>query len=199
MKDASAVFTEEQRILLRDIERAFAPVPYPGHENITKVHFATCGDECKECADVRKVFRGKDWRNYLQHPYELLGYFAPRKPTSKIGRDFLPLLMVQAFHYYLPLFLAGMIIDPREADVMLDGIPSHFDPGPKSASSAKDAELWEHRNARCAQLFAAMNEAQRKAAADALRFIFRKETSDYGIRPSPADAIRNLEAGEIIS
>ncbi len=190
--------SEDQMSLLRDIEQAFADVLYPGDDNITEVHFAKCGAECIECADVREAFRGKKWRDYLEHPYDLMGYFAPRKPVSKIGRDFLPLLQVEALHYYLPLFLAGMIIDSGEADVMVDAIPSKFDPGPKSDSSSKDAELWGYRYGRCKKLLAGMNEAQREATAAALRFIF-KDSFGYGVRPSPADAIRNLEAGEVIA
>lgn len=191
--ETSPDLSENQKRLLHDIEQAFVDVSYPGDENITKVHFATCGAECIECADIRAVFRGKKWRDFLMHPYELLGYFAPREPTLTIGRGCFPLLKVEALHYYLPLFLAAMIIDPREADVMLDGTPSNFDPGPKSSNE----ELWEHQYARCKTLLAAMSETQRKAAAAALRFIFRDDLG--GIRPTPSDAIRNLEAGQVIA
>lgn len=188
----------EQEHLLDEMRRAFADVPYPGHDGITKAHFTTFGDECDECAGVRAAFRDKNWRLFLEEPYELLGYFAPRKPTSTIGRDFLPLLQVGALHYFLPLFLAAMIVDREEADVMLESIPRCFDPGPKKDGSAKDAELWAHGYERCRQLLALMSEEQRHAAAAALNHIF-KDDPDAGVRPTPYDAILNLENGAVVA
>lgn len=195
------VLTEEEKALLRDIREAFAEVPYPGDDRISKKHYTVSGIPCEECADVRRVFKGKKWRDYFENPYQLLGYFPPRKPTSIIGRDFMPLLGTSAFHYYLPLFLAAMIVEPNEADVMWDGLPGRFDPGRRPDPSVKpeDANLWETKYARCADLIFAMSKAQRSAAAAAIRHLYRDEREDYADRPSPEDAARNLDAGKVMA
>lgn len=193
--------TEDERILLREVKLAFADVPYPGDDRITKMHFTVSGLPCQECEAVRRAFAARKWPDYFEDPYQLLGYFPPRRPTSIIGRDFMPLLRVSAFHYYLPLLLAAMMIDPAEADVMWDGLPGQFDPGrrPDPAVKPEDADSWETKYAYCADLMFAMSPAQRAATAAVIRHLHEGERAAGGEWPSPEDAARNLDAGKVIA
>ena len=123
---------EKQRDILQCISTAFATVPYPGDDDII-------GHECSECERANAVFRGKHWKDYLYSPYELLGYFAPQQPTIMFSRDSLCLLQPKAFLFFLPVFLAGIVIDSKQADVMVDAMPGQFDPGPTSRCKP---DLW---------------------------------------------------------
>jgi hypothetical protein len=178
--------SEKQRGILERIERAFAPVRSPDY--ITN-------HRCWECDDVTRTFLGKKWHDYLYRPYELLGYFAPREPTIKVSRDCFPLLTRGAFHYFLPVFLAAMVIDSREADVMIDSMPGQFDPGPPR-SPRGDRKRWELKCEQCEDLIRLMSEDQREAVACALEF-FGPDTDR--IPPTRQDAIENLRAGAVIA
>lgn len=182
--------------LLASIRRAFHDVPYPGDDGIVKMHFQSWGGECFECAEVRDTLAGKDWSAYFDKPFELFGYFGP-DPDLWLGRSFISLLQVEAIHYFLPVILAALITDPGEADMMVYSITGPFAPGRREGDASGKTEHWQWRYDRCTRLLALMDAPQRLATAAALRFIFRDE--DFGVRPSPFDAVANLEAGQVLA
>ena len=177
---------EKQRDILQCISTAFATVPYPGDDGII-------GHECSECERANAVFRGKHWKDYLYSPYELLGYFAPQQPTIMFSRDSLCLLQPKAFLFFLPVFLAGIVIDSKQADVMVDAMPGQFDPGPTSRCKP---DLWTWKKNRCEQVIKLMNEEQRQAVILALQYA--APNSDQ-VPPTTKDAIENLKAGSAIA
>jgi transposase len=178
-------------------EEAFTDAPYPGDDRITTVHLSVCGIPCLECAEVAAAFAGKDWRDYLERPYELLGYFPPREPVTAIGRDFMPLMTTEAFRYFLPVLLAAMIIDPEQADVLLDGMPSEFDPGSQADDVLGDLVQWRWCHDRARRLLESMSDRERQAVALALRYVqgTNPEADTDRIYPTVNDAIENLLAG----
>jgi hypothetical protein len=175
-----AEITEEQRVVLERLERAFAEVPYPGDDKIAK-------HDCEECEEIRALFAGKHWRDYLYRPFELLGYFPPREPTIRMDRGCLPLLTTEAIHFFLPLFLSATITDPAEADCMIDALP--FDPGIHDKGSSD----WQWSYGRCKALLESMSDDQRQAVRLAM------ESIDRGRVPRYADAIENLIAGSPVA
>ncbi len=122
------------------IENAFADVPYPGDDNIAD------HQDCLECDDVRAFFRGKSWRQ-LKFP-ELQDFHGA-----------LPLLTVEAFHYFLPGFMLACLDDWNSAEMIpysIIGIGGYHD----DAWNVKD-ETRENR-----KIF---NVKQREAIAAWLR------------------------------
>ena len=78
---------------------AFEPVPYPGHENISKVR----GDS-QEGDETYAVFSGRNWRDRstwqaASNHSEALTWFTP-----------------EAFHYFLPAFLLACLDEQIATD-----------------------------------------------------------------------------------
>ncbi len=192
-----ASLSQEQRSILDSLQEAFSDVPLPGDDRITELHLSVSGEPCEECAEISRVLAGRHWRDYLEQPYQLLGYFPPREPCIRLGRDFIPLLTVAAFHFFLPVIVAAILVDPNEADLMLDSVPSTFDPGPRPDEDSRELNQWTWRHERCKQLLAMMSESQRLSILKALRSI----SASYSTPVSVAyeDAIENLEAGTVVA
>ena len=91
------------------IVEAFANVPYPGDDNITK-----CPYNCSECRRIAVYFKGKsntgctaeDLRNY----HVALSLFTP-----------------EAFHFFLPGFMLASVDSYERGDVIPDAIRFHFE------------------------------------------------------------------------
>ena len=178
--------SEKKRAVLDQIRVAFDSVPYPGDERITS-------HPCSECAEVSLALAGKDWRKFLFEPYQVFGYFRPRQPEIKISRDFLSLVTVEALHYFLPLILSAIVVDHREADLMIDSAAHLFDPGPLG----KDLGLWEWSEKRSRTLLKAMSPQQRSATIASFSCLPPEYLDpDASVPPTVSDAIKNLESGE---
>lgn len=163
---------------LRDkILEAFGPSPYPGDCNISHL-------EGEESMDVQDHFRGKDWKQWVENPLELL---APQ-------HECVSFFTAEAFRYFLPLFFLAMIQDKEARQylfydaVILSFISpadgywgrfygtdlNFFGPGPKSqkecesfvqsARSEKKMRLYEKR-------IRALSSQQREAAVHFLEFM----------------------------
>ena len=91
------------------IEEAFANVPYPGDDNITR-----CPYDCTECRRVAEFFKGKTWTG---HTVEEL------KPFHIALSVFTP----EAFHYFLPAFMMVSMSLYEKGDVIPDAIRFHFE------------------------------------------------------------------------
>lgn len=181
--------TDEQKKILAQLRAHFRDVPYPGDKNIVR-------HSCWECDPIRDTFKGKSWEPFLNNPYDLLGYFH-REPRLKIRRDCLSLLTGEAFHYFLPLFLAAAVLDPAEADVMTISLTHGFDPGPQPEPAEDSLKSWQHNHDKCKNLLEAMTPEQRRTAAAVFRVLIAVE-GDCSIRPNYADAIENLETGKVV-
>lgn len=88
---------------------AFANVPYPGDDNITK-----CPYNCSECRRVAIFFKGKPGAGYTAEelrPYHVaLSLFTP-----------------EAFHFFLPGFMLASVDSYERGDVIPDSIRFHFE------------------------------------------------------------------------
>ncbi|MCB0526773.1 MAG: hypothetical protein R3A50_01765 [Saprospiraceae bacterium] len=73
--------------------------------------------------EVDKALKGKTWQSMVEDPYATLGTF---KNGLTFPRDFIVILSDKALLYYLPLFLSAIIINPAEADVLIDSLLSKF-------------------------------------------------------------------------
>jgi len=85
------------------IEDAFADVSYPGDDNIAD------HQHCPECDDVRAFFRGKSWRGL-------------RFPELHYYHESLPLLTLDALHYFLPGYMIATLENWDQADMISYGI-----------------------------------------------------------------------------
>lgn len=179
----------EHKEILDQLRAHFRDVPYPGDKNIVS-------HSCWECDPIRDALKGQVWEPFLNNPYDLLGYFN-REPRLKIGRDCLPLLTLEAFHYFLPLFLAAAVLDPAEADVMTISLTHWFDPGPQPEPSEDSMKDWQRNHDKSQKLLEAMTPAQRRTAAAVFRVLVAVE-GDTPVRPNYADAIENLETGKVV-
>jgi len=90
--------------LRREIEKAFASVPYPGDDGIV-------GHKCWECDEAAAAYKGKRWQDYKDNPLKLVG------PPN---RDAFTLFTPQAFRYYAPLAMLAAAESYREADMLTD-------------------------------------------------------------------------------
>ncbi len=95
--------------LKQTIEEAFANVPYPGDDNITR-----CPYNCSECRRIAVYFKGKTWAGHTAE--ELRGYHVA-----------LTLFTPEAFHYFLPAFMLVSIDSYEKGDVLPDAIRFHFE------------------------------------------------------------------------
>ncbi|MDB6112373.1 MAG: hypothetical protein JWR69_4123 [Pedosphaera sp.] len=91
------------------IQEAFAGVPYPGDDNITR-----CPYNCSECRRIADYFKGKEWAQQgteeLRKHHVALSLFTP-----------------EAFHYFLPAFMLASIDSYEKGDVIPDAIRFHFE------------------------------------------------------------------------
>jgi hypothetical protein len=173
----------DKKEILETLDRVFPDSPPLRADEITS-HF------CEECEAIREALAGKKAKDYIRQPYELMGYFN-REPKLILSRGCFALLTPRAFVYFLPVFLSAMIIDPREADVMLDSMPSQFDPGPTNGNFAK---VWNHVEQKAREALSLLTPAQREAVAEALEQFVPSEIST--ILPTYSDAVANLRSGE---
>lgn len=95
--------------LKETIKEAFADVPYPGDNNITR-----CPYHCKPCEEIAEYFKGKGWEGHsvedLRDHHTALSLFTP-----------------EAFHYFLPAFMLASIESYDKMDILPDSIRFHFD------------------------------------------------------------------------
>jgi hypothetical protein len=91
------------------IEEAFAEVPYPGDNNITR-----CPYHCSECRRIAEYFKGKQWTGYeieeLRNNNVALSLFTP-----------------EAFQYFLPAFMLASVDFYEKGDIIPDAIRFHFE------------------------------------------------------------------------
>lgn len=95
--------------LKQTIETAFADVPYPGDNNITR-----CPYNCSECRRIALHFKGKPARGYTTE--ELKDYHVA-----------LSLFTPEAFHFFLPAFMLASMDKYEKGDVIPDSIRFHFE------------------------------------------------------------------------
>jgi len=104
--------SQEKRSALSAITKLFDSVAYPGDDNLI-----TCVYGCHD--DLKNALMGIDWRAYVTKPFEIFGYFE-KQPRVRFSRDGILHLTPAAFHYFVPLFIAAILLDPTESDVMVD-------------------------------------------------------------------------------
>ena len=96
-------------VLNQTIKAAFASVPYPGDNNITR-----CPYHCKPCQEIADYFKGKGWEGHsvedLRDNHTALSLFTP-----------------EAFHYFLPAFMLASIESYDNMDILPDSIRYHFE------------------------------------------------------------------------
>jgi hypothetical protein len=124
---------------IRDtIESAFADVPYPGDDRIAD------HQNCPECDDIRKHFRGTTWCN---HPVEDLQQY----------QSALTLFTPAALHYFLPGYMHASLGAWRQADSIPFSILQMCLPSDPS----EEQGLQQHRRER----FEIFTPRQREAIA----------------------------------
>jgi hypothetical protein len=92
---------------IRQIEAAFADVPYPGREALFNNH-------CCECAEVSACYAGKRWTEIA-----LTDVLAGRETS---------LLSPAAWRYYLPAVMIWCIRAPDTVDVIQDNLVYQLEP-----------------------------------------------------------------------
>jgi hypothetical protein len=95
--------------LKRMIEEAFASVPYPGDNNITR-----CPYNCTECRRIADFFKGKEWNNQSLE-------------DLRVNHVALSLFTPEAFHYFLPAFMLVSMDHYEKGDIIPDSIRFHFE------------------------------------------------------------------------
>lgn len=95
--------------LKETIIQAFADVPYPGDDNITR-----CPYNCSECRRIAAYFKDKPSTGYTAE--ELRNYHVA-----------LSLFTPEAFHFFLPGFMLASMNSYERGDVIPDAIRFHFE------------------------------------------------------------------------
>src|SRR5579871_2859987 len=95
--------TEQRTILARKIEGAFSDTKYPGDNAIVPLYDGV--PHCNECAELEAQFKGKVWK-------------AISLETLFRERFSLSLFTAAAFRYYIPAYLRGALLYPRETDTL---------------------------------------------------------------------------------
>lgn len=99
----------DSKTIKRAIAEAFAGVPYPGDNNITR-----CPYNCSECRRMAEFFKGRESTGYtleeLREHHVALSLFTP-----------------EAFHFFLPAFMEVSVDKYEKGDVIPDSIRFHFE------------------------------------------------------------------------
>ena len=135
------------------IESAFADVPYPGDDNVTRCTH----EDCLECDAIAAYFRGTTWRD---HTVEQL-----REHQSAITM-FTP----EAFRYFLPAFMLQSLGYWRETDMIPHFIAGQFSPAKPDA----DAVMQQY----CSERWSIFSQRPRETIA-----AFLREYSAAGLHP----------------
>lgn len=98
---------DDDEQVIRQIEAAFAEVPYPGREALFNNH-------CCECAEVSACYAGKRWTEIA-----LQDVLAGRETS---------LLSPAAWRYYLPAVMIWCIRAPDTVDVIQDNLVYQLEP-----------------------------------------------------------------------
>ena len=138
--------------ITRQIERAFAARAHPGEENITRCGYdKKNGGEydgpCGECQRMTDFFRGKAWRELSARDLRTRG-------------DADSLFTVEAYCYYLPVYLIAAVRDRKTLDVCVDHLTYRF--GPKT----EDA----HGQDRLSAVFGALSDIELHAILQYFRY-----------------------------
>lgn len=150
--------------LRREIEAAFASVPYPGDDGIV-------GHKCWECDEAAAAYKGKRWLDYKNNPLALVG------PPN---RDAFTLFTPQAFRYYAPLAMLATVDSYAEADMLTDYFLGSLEP-----SEGKHADKHAAR-------LASFAPAELRALLSFLTYIKEQHPLDYADDPSRSD-VASLE------
>jgi len=126
------------------IKAAFATVPYPGDDNITRCTH----EDCLECADIATHFRGANWRDctleQLWKYHSAICMFTP-----------------EALHYFLPAYMLQSLGHWYDFDEIAFSIACQLLPAKADASTDEQ----EYRTKR----WAIFNRQQREVIAEYLR------------------------------
>jgi hypothetical protein len=104
--------TKAQAVIVAAIERAFADVTLAPDEVI----FIPSAAQMNDVENLEPLLRVPVWQEI---PFESLTR----------NRSMLSYMPERAFHFFLPAFLRASILDPLEADVMIDSVECGLDPG----------------------------------------------------------------------
>jgi hypothetical protein len=89
----------DKKALIKQIQDAFANVPYPADGNISQSSCGGTGQRCEECQNIQDAFVSKRWQDL--RPNFVLQFY-----------DSLPLLTPNGLRYFLPAYLfAGLTND----------------------------------------------------------------------------------------
>ena len=92
--------------LVRDIEKGFDAVPYPGDAEIES-------DHCLECQERADFYRGKDWKRV--------------RAGDNVDASTLSFLSPKAFHAYIPCFLIPALAIKHYQDHVSESVPNVTD------------------------------------------------------------------------
>lgn len=98
-----------ERDLAREVEEAFANVPYPGDDKLLRYSFSY------ENESILEWFRGKHWKE--------ISLQALRVNETNMHR-FSP----EAFRFYLPCYMVGGLLHPGETNLVWQCVFSNFAP-----------------------------------------------------------------------
>ncbi|NNN06966.1 MAG: hypothetical protein HKL90_13805 [Elusimicrobia bacterium] len=147
--------------LRREIEAAFASVPYPGDDGIV-------GHKCWECDEVLAKYKGKRWQDYKDRPLTLVG------PPY---RDACMLFTPQAFRYYAPLAMLASAESYQEADMLIDYFLGSLAPTDGKHAAKHEARL------------TAFTPAELRALLSFLAFMKERHPLDYATGPDNEEVV----------
>ncbi|NNN06964.1 MAG: hypothetical protein HKL90_13795 [Elusimicrobia bacterium] len=150
--------------LRREIEDAFAAVPYPGDNSIVE-------HKCWECDLIATKYKGKRWTDYKDCPLELIG-----PPIS----DAFPLFTPAAFRHYAPLAMLAAAESYMKADTLTEQFLRGIEPAQDDFTARRAARL------------AAFAPNELRALLSFLRFMKDNHPLDFNAGPSMFD-VASLE------
>ena len=98
-------FDEKAELLIREIEGAFADVPYPGDDNISVPTYDDEGTAEYFAGRTQKGHTAKDLRSHSS----ALSFFT-----------------LDAFHYFLSAYVIAVLRELEEADIIYEALISQF-------------------------------------------------------------------------
>jgi len=113
-------------IKLERIIKAFTQEPFDKPKNLFRTGISIPSMIIFDGLEVEEAFKGLDWKEKIREPYSILRTFEER---INFPRDFMSTFSEEAFLYYLPFFLSAILIDHREADVMIYPVSYHIKEG----------------------------------------------------------------------